>query len=195
MLIKRVLFLPHSPNVKSYTESRDHTLLKCSLMIISSSSLCSCAMLNYSLSIPPEEASLLIDVANFTTTFSHFTAYPYAGTGFVLTENGRLVLNIVHSLFKLYHGGDWGGLFESMIGHGLDGSMALLGRVGRGIHTKAVDIDTNFVGKVKGKSPKDHPRHSALLLIKLVILLEVWFVRSLIFLDPLSPSSKGLFYL
>ncbi|GMG99701.1 hypothetical protein Nepgr_001541 [Nepenthes gracilis] len=70
--------------------------------------------------------SLLIDVANFTTTSSHFTACPYVGTSFVLAENGRLVLNIVHSSYKLYHGGDWG-------------------------------------GKVKGKSPKDHPRHSAVI--------------------------------
>ncbi|GMH05867.1 hypothetical protein Nepgr_007707 [Nepenthes gracilis] len=96
---------------------------------------------------------LLIDVANFTTTFSHFTVCPYAGTGFFLAKNGRLVLNIIH-------GGDWRGLFESITSHGFDGSMALLGRVGRGIHPKLlILIDANFVGKVKGKSPKDHPRH------------------------------------
>ncbi|GMH04579.1 hypothetical protein Nepgr_006419 [Nepenthes gracilis] len=107
--------------------------------------------------------SLIIVVANFTTTSSHFTAYLYVGMGFLLVENGHLVLNIVHNLFKLYHSGDWGGLFESITSHGLDGSMALLGRIGKGIHPKNVDIDANFVGKVKGKSPKDHPRHSVVI--------------------------------
>ncbi|GMH07581.1 hypothetical protein Nepgr_009421 [Nepenthes gracilis] len=74
--------------------------------------------------------SLFIDVANFTTTPFPFTAYPYAGMGFLLVENGHLVLNIVHNLFKLYHDGD---------------------------------VDANFVGEVKGNSPKDCSRHSVVL--------------------------------
>ncbi|GMH14493.1 hypothetical protein Nepgr_016334 [Nepenthes gracilis] len=50
--------------------------------------------------------------------------------GFLLTENGLLVLYIVRNLFKLYYDSDWGGLFESITGHGLDGSsMALFDRV------------------------------------------------------------------
>ncbi|GMH14730.1 hypothetical protein Nepgr_016571 [Nepenthes gracilis] len=84
--------------------------------------------------------------------------------GFHLAENGRLVLNIVHSLFKLYHGGDWRSQFESNAGHDLDGSsMAFFSKVCMDIHPKAVHVDVNFIGEVKGNNPKDRLRHSVVL--------------------------------
>ncbi|XWS11765.1 hypothetical protein CRYUN_Cryun37aG0028100 [Craigia yunnanensis] len=42
--------------------------------------------------------------------------------GFLLTANGLLVLYIAISLFKLYYGDDWEGLFEAITGYGLGGS-------------------------------------------------------------------------
>ncbi|GMH06895.1 hypothetical protein Nepgr_008735 [Nepenthes gracilis] len=126
---------------------------------------------------------LLIEVANFTNTFSHFTACPYVGTSFFLAENGRLVLNIIH-------GDDWGGLFESLTSHGFDGSMALLGRVGRGIHQELlILIDANFVGRKKRKSLKITKDIQPLLLIKLVMLLE-WLALSAVTLDLWRPSTS-----
>ncbi|KAG2718906.1 hypothetical protein I3843_03G233400 [Carya illinoinensis] len=69
--------------------------------------------------------------------------------GFLLAANGLLVLYITINLFKLYYGDDWGGLFESITGYGLGGSsMALFGRVGGGIYTKAADVGADLVGKV-----------------------------------------------
>ncbi|GMH01070.1 hypothetical protein Nepgr_002909 [Nepenthes gracilis] len=81
--------------------------------------------------------------------------------GFLLAENGPLVPYIARNIFKLYHGDEWGGLFESMPGYGLAGSsMALVGRVGGGIHLTAADVDATLIGRVKGNNPKDHPGNS-----------------------------------
>ncbi|RRT51860.1 hypothetical protein B296_00032960 [Ensete ventricosum] len=66
--------------------------------------------------------------------------------GFLLAANGFLVLYIAINLFKLYYGDDWEGLFESITGYGLGGSsMALFGRVGGGIYTKAADVGADLV--------------------------------------------------
>ncbi|KAK4719270.1 hypothetical protein R3W88_017608 [Solanum pinnatisectum] len=67
---------------------------------------------------------------------------------FLLAANGLLVLYITINLFKLYYGDDWEGLFEAITGYGLGGSsMALFGRVGGGIYTKAADVGADLVGK------------------------------------------------
>ena len=82
--------------------------------------------------------------------------------GFLLAANGLLVLYIAINLFKLYYGDDWGGLFESITGYGLGGSsMALFGRVGGGIYTKAADVGADLVGKVERNIPEDDPRNPA----------------------------------
>ncbi|RWW55155.1 hypothetical protein BHE74_00038226 [Ensete ventricosum] len=66
--------------------------------------------------------------------------------GFLVAANGFLVLYIAINLFKLYYGDDWEGLFESITGYGLGGSsMALFGRVGGGIYTKAADVGADLV--------------------------------------------------
>ncbi|MBA0584636.1 hypothetical protein Gorai_015438, partial [Gossypium raimondii] len=66
--------------------------------------------------------------------------------GFLLAANGLLVLYVSINLFKLYYGDDWEGLYESITGYGLGGSsMALFGRVGGGIYTKAADVGADLV--------------------------------------------------
>ncbi|KAM0974365.1 hypothetical protein ACFX2C_017555 [Malus domestica] len=84
--------------------------------------------------------------------------------GFLLASSGLLVLYIAINLFKLYYGDDWGGLFEAITGYGLGGSsMALFGRVGGGIYTKAADVGADLVGKVERNIPEDDPRNPAVI--------------------------------
>ncbi|CAL5435030.1 unnamed protein product [Camellia sinensis] len=92
------------------------------------------------------------------------TAFRSGGViGFLLAANGLLVLYVSVNLFKLYYGDDWEGLYESITGYGLGGSsMALFGRVGGGIYTKAADVGADLVGKVERNIPEDDPRNPAL---------------------------------
>jgi inorganic pyrophosphatase len=55
-------------------------------------------------------------------------------------------------------------LFEAIAGYGLGGSfVALFGRVGGGIYTKAADVGADLVGKVESGLPEDSPKNPAII--------------------------------
>lgn len=77
--------------------------------------------------------------------------------GFALVSLGLLILVLMIIVYKNIIGLDdsgagekyYRGLFESIAGYGLGGSfVALFGRVGGGIYTKAADVGADLVGKV-----------------------------------------------
>lgn len=78
--------------------------------------------------------------------------------GLCVTGLGLLGLGIVFILMDLTT------VVETITGFGLGASsMALFGRVGGGIYTKAADVGADLVGKVEAGIPEDDPRNPAVI--------------------------------
>merc|ERR1719356_1082405 len=84
--------------------------------------------------------------------------------GFALCGLGMLMLYISLLAFRVHYPSpeDWVYLTECITGFGLGGScIAMFGRVGGGIYTKAADVGADLVGKVVHGIPEDDPRNPA----------------------------------
>jgi len=113
--------------------------------------------------------------AQKSLAFGFQTAFKAAVVmGFCLCSFGIFNLYILILLFRLYYSDamtdsdnsadDTSALFEAIAGYGLGGSsVALFGRVGGGIYTKAADVGADLVGKVENNLEEDDIRNPAVI--------------------------------
>merc|ERR1719389_109856 len=84
--------------------------------------------------------------------------------GTVLVSLGTMILYVLMKLYKCdwWFGADSKEMFEALAGYGLGGSsIALFGRVGGGIYTKAADVGADLAGKNEWGLDEDDPRNPA----------------------------------
>ena len=103
--------------------------------------------------------------AAFQTAFRAGCVMGFSSVGIglgVLLTIMLVYCNIFQPITELDQDRSYSVLMELIAGYGLGGSsMALFGRVGGGIYTKAADVGADLVGKVEQELDEDSPRNPA----------------------------------
>jgi inorganic pyrophosphatase len=155
----------------AFTHNVPHAILTCVAFVAGSLASILSGFLGMKIAVFANSRTALsaLGVDGWTNSFN---AAFKAGTvmGFSLVAIGMLVLYILFVTFNLYytnaflHQNETIEMFEAIAGFGLGGSsIALFGRVGGGIYTKAADVGADLVGKIEQGMPEDDPRNPAVI--------------------------------
>lgn len=103
---------------------------------------------------------------SFNTAFRAGGVMGYALTSLALIVMYAIIVcfDVVYPIYPYDNGSKKNAqhLFEAVAGYGLGGSsIAMFGRVGGGIYTKAADVGADLAGKVVENIPEDDPRNPA----------------------------------
>ena len=98
----------------------------------------------------------------FRVAFQSGSVMGFGLTG--LAVLGMLLVVLIFDSLLSAHGIEKHNIMELVAGFGLGGStVALFGRVGGGIYTKAADVGADLVGKIEAGIPEDDPRNPAVI--------------------------------
>jgi inorganic pyrophosphatase len=149
----------------SWGSGHQQGLLTAIAFIVGAATSMACGFLGMMIATYSNARTTLACANNKGFTLGFNTAFRGGSVmGYALCSLGVLVLWILLQYYRSVYpdSSTWEALFDSVAGYGLGGStIAMFGRVGGGIYTKAADVGADLVGKVVAGLDEDDPNNPA----------------------------------